>query len=405
MNPIRVWVASELYYPDEQATGVFMTKIAEGLAARGMSVKALAAHPHSGPVASHEMLNGVEVFRCWSTRFSKNNLLGRLLNVLTGNVTMLFSALRRVQRKDIVLVVTNPPTLPFVIMLACLLKGAKCIVRVDDVYPDVLHACDVYSNETIVYRVFGRLMSWLVRKADALVVLGCDMQALVASKADVDKEIRVITNWADVDEIKPDADAGRAFLEEYGLVDKLVLQWAGNMGYPHEVETLLDAMEKLADEDEVHFMYIGAGAKRPWLEEQVASKGLKNVTFIGLLPRDQQPSFLNGCDIGLSSLVAGMTGISVPSRSYNILCAGKPILAVGEPQGEVSQLLVEKDVGWVIAPGESDKIVAAVKEVLANRTGLEDMSKRARELAENEYSSSYIIDRYAEMIAEYAAAK
>jgi colanic acid biosynthesis glycosyl transferase WcaI len=270
MSSEWVWVASELYYPEEQATGVFMTKIAEGLAARGMSVKALAAHPHSGPVASHEMLNGVEVFRCWSTRFSKNNLPGRLLNVLTGSVTMLFSASRRVQRKDIVLVVTNPPTLPFVIMLACRLKGAKCIVRVDDVYPDVLHACDVYSNETIVYRVFGRLMSWLVRKADALVVLGRDMQALVASKADVDKEIRVITNWADVDEIKPDEDAGRAFLEEYGLVDKLVLQWAGNMGYPHEVETLLDAMEKLADEDEVHFMYIGAGAKRPWLEEQTA---------------------------------------------------------------------------------------------------------------------------------------
>ena len=337
MNAARIWVASELYYPDEQATGVFMTKIAEGLATRGMTVKALAAHPHTGPVASHEWLNGVEVFRCWSTRFSKNHLPGRILNVLTGNITMLFAALRRIRKSDLVLVVTNPPTLPFVIMLACLLKGAKCIVRVDDVYPDVLHACDVYSNETLVYRVFDRLMKWLLRRADAMVVLGRDMQALVASKADAGKEIRVITNWADVDLIRPDAEAGAAFLAEHGLTGKLVLQWAGNMGYPHEVETLLDAMVKLADEDEVHFLYIGAGAKRPWLEEQAAKQGLRNVSFVGLLPREQQQAFLNGCDIGLSSLVAGMTGISVPSRSYNILCAGKPILAVGELQGEISQ--------------------------------------------------------------------
>ena len=403
MNPGWVWVASELYYPDEQATGVFMTKIAEGLAARGMTVKALAAHPHAGRVANHEMLNGVEVFRCWSTRFSKDHLPGRVLNVLTGNLTMLFAALRRIRRKDLVLVVTNPPTLPFVIMFACLLKGAKCIVRVDDVYPDALHAVDVCSNDTLVYRVFDWLMKWLLRRADAMIVLGRDMQALVASKTDVDKEIRVITNWADVDQIRPDAEAGKAFLDEYGLTGKLVLQWAGNMGYPHEVETLLEAMEKLAHEDEVHFLYIGAGAKRPWLEEQAAEKGLRNVTFVGLLPREQQQAFLNGCDIGLSSLVAGMTGISVPSRSYNILCAGKPILAVGEPEGEISQLLVDKDVGWVVSPGDSDKIVAAVQELLADRSVLKGMSARAREVAETEYSSAYIIDRYAEMIEEYRA--
>jgi colanic acid biosynthesis glycosyl transferase WcaI len=403
MNPARVWVASELYYPDEQATGVFMTKIAEGLAARGMTVKALAAQPHAGPVASHEWLNGVEVFRCWSTRFSKNNLPGRLLNVLTGNLTMLFAALWRIRKTDLVLVVTNPPTLPFVIMLACIIKRAKCIVRVDDVYPDVLHACDVYSNESFVYKVFDSLMKWLLKHADAMVVLGRDMQALVASKTDAGKEIRVITNWADVDDIKPDPAAGRAFLEEHGLTGKLVLQWAGNMGYPHEVQTLLDAIEQLADEPDAHFLFIGAGAKRPWLEEQVAQKGLQNVTFIGLLPRDQQPAFLNGCDIGLSSLVAGMTGISVPSRSYNILCAGKPILAVGEPEGEISQLLNDKDVGWVIPPGDAGKIVAAVKTVLADRAMLEVMSKRARDVAESEYSSSYIIDRYAEMIEEYQA--
>jgi glycosyltransferase involved in cell wall biosynthesis len=314
---------------------------------------------------------------------------------------MLFAALWRIRRNDLVLVVTNPPTLPFVIMLACLLKRAKCIVRVDDVFPDNLHAFDVYSNQTLIYKLFDGAMKWLLKRADAMVVLGRGMQALVASKTDANKEIRVITNWADVDQIEPDPEAGKAFLAEHGLTGKLVLQWAGNMGYPHEVETLLDAMVKLAGETDVHFLYIGAGAKRPWLEEQAASKGLKNVTFVGLLPRSQQHAFLNGCDIGLTSLVAGMTSIAVPSRAYNILCAGKPILAVGEPEGEISQLLAEKDVGWVIPPGDSDKIVTVVRQLLADRSALANMSVRARQLAETEYSSAYIIDRYADMIEEY----
>lgn len=98
-----------------------------------------------------------------------------------------------------------------------------------------------------------------------------------------------------------------------------------------------------------------------------------------------------------------MTCISVPSRSYNILCAGKPILAVGEPAWEISQLLMDKNVGWIISPGDSDKIVTAVRQLLADRSVLADMGKRARQLAETEYSAAYSIDRYAEMIREYQA--
>ena len=108
MSQGTVWVASELYYPDEQATGVFMTGIAEGLAARGLEVKALAAQPNSGKVASHEFLNGVEVFRSWSTSFSKDFVPGRIINVLTTSFSMLFSALWRIRKNDVVLVVTNP---------------------------------------------------------------------------------------------------------------------------------------------------------------------------------------------------------------------------------------------------------------------------------------------------------
>jgi glycosyltransferase involved in cell wall biosynthesis len=393
-----VWLASELYYPEEQATGIFMTKIAEGLAVRGLKVKALCAHPSAGRVASHEWLNGVEVFRCWSTRFSKNNFPGRVLNIVTSNITMMLAAFRLVGRGDFVLVVTNPPTLPFVIMFVCLVKRAKYIVRVDDVYPDVLHACNVYSKHTYTYRLFDCLVKKLLEGAAAIVVLGRDMRDLIATKINGTREVCVIPNWADVDQIQPNPVTGEAFLKDRGLSGKMVLQWAGNMGYPHEVETLLEAMLKLADESEIHWLFIGAGAKRPLLERSVAENQIKNVTFVNVLPRSQQEAFLNGCDIGLSSLVAGMTGISVPSRSYNILCAGKPIIAIGEPDGEISQLLVEKNVGWVFSPGDSDGIVTLVKELLADRSALVGMGKRARAVVEAEYRSSGIIDKYLDLI-------
>jgi len=66
-------------------------------------------------------------------------------------------------------------------------------------------------------------------------------------------------------------------------------------------------------------------------------------------------------------------------------------------------LLADKNVGWVISPGDSDKIVTAVRQLLADRSVLADMGKRARQLAETKYSAAYIIDRYAEMITAYGA--
>jgi colanic acid biosynthesis glycosyl transferase WcaI len=137
------------------------------------------------------------------------------------------------------------------------------------------------------------------------------------------------------------------------------------------------------------------------MEENVAAKGLKNVTFLGLLPRDQQPAFLNGCDIGLSSLVDGYWGIAVPSRSYNILCAGKPILTVAQADGEISRMISDKNVGWVVPPGDSDRLVEVVTDVLNNRSQLAEMGERGRNLVEQEYSSAYIINCYADLVREF----
>ena len=401
MKEQTVWVASELNYPDEQATGVFMTGIAEGLAARGLNVKALTAHPHGKQTASHEMLNGVEVFRSWSTTFSKDFVPGRIINVLTTSLSLLFSALWRIKKNDVVLVVTNPPTLPYMFMIVCKIKRARCIVRVDDVFPNSLHACGIYSKDSFIYKLFDRLTGWLYNNVDVLVVLGRCMEIVVKRKANKIKEVRVITNWADVDDIGPDPEAGQAFLKKHGLEDKLVLQWAGNMGTPHDCETILEAIEKLAPYEDAHFLIIGPGARRPWMEENVAKKGLTNVTFLGLLPRSEQQAFLNGCDIGLSSLVDDYWGVGVPSRSYNILCAGKPILSVASSDGEISQLIADKNVGWVVEPGDSDRFVEVVKEVLQNREQLRDMGERGRQVAEQEYSAAYIIDRYAELARDY----
>ncbi len=178
----RILVFSELYYPEETSTGYFMTKIAEGLSS-DFSVLAICAQPSysmrgkRAPV--REIHKGVSIRRYTSTTFNKDKRSLRLLNIFSICFSSFFMAIRSIHCSDLVLVVTNPPLLPFIIWLASKLRGAKFVLRIDDVYPDMLNVAGMLDHNSFVYRTLEKFNSFLYQGADHIVVLGRDMYSLV----------------------------------------------------------------------------------------------------------------------------------------------------------------------------------------------------------------------------------
>jgi hypothetical protein len=136
-----VWVVSELFHPERTSTGHFLSCIATGLAS-SFPVRVLCAQPtysaRGRRARRRERLGGAEILRCWSTTFPKDVLLLRLVNLITISMSILFEACRAFRHGDRVLVVTNPPTLPFVVRWACRLRGARLVLLIHDVYPEAL---------------------------------------------------------------------------------------------------------------------------------------------------------------------------------------------------------------------------------------------------------------------------
>jgi len=218
-------------------------------------------------------------------------------------------------------------------------------------------------------------------------VLGRDMQARVARNLDVQKDrVLIATNWADLDLIEPQPRDENTLLHELGLTEKFVLQYAGNMGYPNDIETIIKAAIILKDRNDIHFLFIGSGAKKPLIESSIGKNNLTNVTILGQRPRSDQRNFLNACDIALISLVSGMKGVSVPSRTYNTLAAGKPIIAITEKGTEIASVIEEERVGWVVSPGHPQQLVTTILMAKAQRYLLVEMSARAREAAVGRYT-------------------
>jgi glycosyltransferase involved in cell wall biosynthesis len=403
----RLWVVSEVYYPEEISTGYYLTSIAEGLA-QDLDVGVLCGQPNYAArgtrAAKHEWRHGVEIFRAASTTLDKNVIPFRIINMLTLGISMFLRSIFLFREGDRVLVVTAPPSLPFTTALAALLKGSTYTLLLHDSYPEILVAVGKTSPRSLLVRIMGHLNRWLYKYASRVIVVGRDMKELMEKKtAGLDVPITVIPNWADLEIIQPTVRSENRLLRELDIAHKFVLMYAGNIGHPTDIETIVDCAKILQQEkiDAIHFVFIGSGAKKPWIEAKVAADSLTNVSVLAPRPRQDQIDFLNACDVGLISLVPKMWGTAMPSRTYNILAAGKPILALTDDGSELAQVIDEENVGWHIPPRDVGLLYSTIIDIFKHhRDSLSEMGERARSAALEKYSLSTAIESYrAEMTA------
>ncbi|MFZ1701774.1 MAG: glycosyltransferase family 4 protein [Pyrinomonadaceae bacterium] len=393
-----LWVLTEVYYPEEISTGYYLTSIAEGIAT-DRTVKVITGQPkhmsRGQCAAKHEIRNNVEIFRSWGTTLDKNIMPFRLSNMLTIGLSVFFKSLRRIKRGDHILVVTAPPSLPVTTTLAALLRGASFTLLVQDSYPEILIAVGATRKDSAFVSFVNIINRWVYKYASKIVVMGRDMNEMFVRKtAGLDVPVVTIPNWADLESIHPTPRTQNALLDELGISDKFVFMYAGNIGHPTDVETIIEAAEKLLDREEFHFVFIGAGVKKKWLEMAVAERKLKNVTVLDYRPRAEQNIFLNACDVGLVALIKGMRGTAMPSRTYNIMAAGKPVLALTEKGSELARVIDEDAIGKYVEPGDADKLTEAIVELYVSRAKLAQMGENARSAALAKYSIAVAVEAY-----------
>ena len=394
-----LWVISELYYPEETSTGYYMTRIAEGLTDK-FQVKVISGQPNYSArgtkAAKREVRNEVEIHRVAGTTWDKNVIAFRVINMLTLSFLTLAKAVTSFRAGDRVLVVTNPPSMPFVIAIASMLRGAVYYLLIHDNYPEILVAAGKARPSSSFVRMMDRFNRWLYKNASRIIVVGRDMLELVRRKtAGLDVPISCIPNWAELESVSPGPRSENELLAEFGLGDKFVFLYAGNMGPPNDIESIVSAAEILIPDNAFHFIFLGAGAKKNWLNTNVRDRGITNITVLDPRPRSEQIVFLNSCDVAIVSLVDKMLGVSVPSRTYNILAAGKPILALADPVSEVGLVVVEEDIGWVVPPNDPRLLaqtISAIRE--KGSAALAAMGDRARKTAETKYTLGSSIEQY-----------
>ncbi|MGB4298184.1 MAG: glycosyltransferase family 4 protein [Candidatus Saccharicenans sp.] len=400
----NLWIVSELFYPSEASTGYILTNLAVGFKTE-YNVGVLTAINEKNKQPIFEIYKGVKIYRGFTTKFNKNNLFLRLINAISFNVSIFFKAFQKFSKNDLVLAVTNPPVLPYFALLIAKLKKGKFIIVVHDVYPDLTAVLGLLKRPSLIFRVWTHLNKILFAWSDLIFVLSEDMKELICDRFNsygLEKKIHVVPNWAEIEIINPDVKENNDLLKTYGLKDKFIVQYAGNFGRPNDIETIIEAAKMLKDYDDIVFLFAGDGAKKKFVEQEKKRWKLQNLILLGSYSRKDQQQILNASDVSLIALIKGMKGISMPSRFYNILASGRPVIAIIDGDMEVASLIKKKNIGWVVSPGDHNALVRAILEARADHYLLQK-GQKARLLAEKYYSYDKILSIYKEALSKIHA--
>ena len=394
-NKKKLWIISELFYPSETSTGYILTRLALWLT-KDFDINVMTKFYKKLCQDNYEEYKGIKIFRYSSPFFDSAVIIFRIIEAIRFCIAVFIGNIRKISRDDLVLCVTNPPFLPHLIRLVAFIKRAKLIVLVHDVYPDLLVAVRVMKTASILYKLWSYLNYLLYKTARLTIVLSSDMRDLLIKRFNsegLDKKIKVISNWAELDLINMLSKSSSRIRIKYNLNNKFVVQYAGNFGRPNDIETIVASANQLKNDGDVVFLFAGDGAKRKFVENRKRILNLDNIILINSYKRDEQQEILGAAELAIIALVKGMKGISFPSRLYNFLASGRPIIAIVEENSDLAKLIRSENIGWVVQPGDYKSLTETIEKAKKDST-LEEKGIKARKLAEKYYSYENIMELF-----------
>lgn len=414
---MRLLVMCPHFAPDTAPTGEVMTSIATELVARGHELHVVTSLPWyqhhrvepgwTGKVVRHEDTDWGRITRVHPFPTDKRNIPARAAGF--AGFTVLSTALglagRRGARPDAVLAMSPPLTLGSAGWMAARRWGVPFVFNIQDVFPDVAVELGAITNPRVI-QLASWLERWSYRRSDAVTVLSDDLRDNLVAKIrgtvpDADDRIRVIPNFVDTARITPrDPDTG-TYRAEHGLTGKRVVMYAGNVGFSQSLDLLLEAaraFEERPDLADVVFVVNGGGSARPELEEKAA--GLDNVVFVDFQPKERLPEVLAAAEIHVVPLRRGLARSSVPSKTYSILAAGRPVVASVDEGTEVARVVEEAGAGLAVPPDDPAAFTKALVTLVDDPAAAQVMGRAGREFVEAWASPAAIAERYEALFEE-----
>lgn len=406
----KLLVYAHYYYPDVASTGQILKELCEGMKDTFDITVICVVPSYTGKIEEKykknkyyiEEINEIKVVRVSVPEFIKGNKKSRIKNLLAYFFRSILATLK-LEKHDYIFTISQPPILGGVLgVFGKWLKGGKLIYNIQDFNPEQTIAVG-YSKNRFILNMAMWVDKFSCKMADKVIVVGRDMQETLRNRfknKNVPNNI-FINNWIDEKEIYPlkeDNVTVSAFKEKYDLKGKTIVMYSGNIGLYYDLENLIKVIGKFKDREDVVFAFVGDGTKRQEIKNYVDEHNLSNVKFIPYQDKADLIYSLNAGDVHWVVNAKGIKGVSVPSKLYGVMAAGKTVFGVLDKGSEARLIIEECGCGVCIEPGEYDLIYENLKKVIDNINEYKKLGIRGKEYVDTYIKKEVAIEKYRKQI-------
>ncbi len=376
------------YYEPEIAASMYLTtNMFEDMAKQGIEVEIFAPTPTRGvdketikkykKIKYEEHFDGKLKIHRFAMMLEGKGTIGRAFRYILLNLGFVWKGLWT--KADVMFIDSTPPTQGFMAAFLKKVKKIPIVYNLQDIFPDSMVHTGMTTEGSLIWKIGAWVEKVTYKNADLIVVISDDFKQNIMKKGVPEEKIDIVRNWVEESAVKAVDRTENSLFDTYDIDrNKFYVCYSGNIGFTQNMDMLLDIAKDLKDTREIGFILVGDGAAKAQVEERIKTEQISNVTMIPFQPYEKISEVFSLGDCGLIISKAGIGNNSVPSKTWSIMSAERPVLASFDKGYELDRVIAEADCGMCVKADDKDALKEAILDLCQRRESLKQMGVNGR---------------------------
>ncbi len=303
---------------------------------------------------------------------------------------------------DLIYLASTPPIQGVLGGLLKKIKKVPFVYNLQDIFPDSLAGTGLAKKGGLLWKIGRVIENFTYRNADKIIVISEDFKRNIMAKGVPEEKIVVVYNWVDEEAVKHVPREKNKLFDMYGLDrKKFYITYSGNIGLTQNMDMLLEVAKELeTEEPDIQFVLIGEGAYKKRVQEIIAEKNIGNVALLPFQPYEDISHVFSLGDAGLVISKPGVGENSVPSKTWSILSASRPVLANFD-ENELKSIVAENQCGIFTKAGDKEAFKQAILDLYHDREHCEQLGRNGREFILKNLTRAVGTQKYVDVIKSF----
>jgi len=407
---MRIIQLAGYFFPEKAASIYLEENRYEAFSNAGFKTIVYAARPQRGLTEEEyqeyknkklEMMynGGVEVHRFAMYREGKNAVL-RAFRYFLISVVQLWKGIWA-KDIDLIYVASTPPTQGALAALVKKCKKVPFVYNLQDIFPDSLVGTGLTKKGSLLWKIGRVIENFTYRNADKIIVISEDFKKNIMAKGVPEEKIVVIYNWVDQNAVVDIPRSENILFDRYGLDrSKFYITYNGNIGLTQNMDMLLEVAKALEANEDIQFVLVGNGAYLEEVKRIIAERNVQNVTLLPFQPYEEISHVFSLGDVGLVISKPGVGANSVPSKTWSIMSASRPVLANFD-ENELKSIIEKNNCGIFTKAGDKVAFADAILKLYGDRELCKEMGRNGRKFVMENLTKEIGTQKYVDVIKSF----